>query len=181
MCKAVAIVFIYDISAGKPLKQCAYEYAAHIGIKNANFDSIQRSSHGKPYFPDAAEIEFSISHSEKLWVCGFSNTSIGIDIQWHKNCNRSAIAKRFFNPLEYEYLAKSDFKDFFNVWTAKESFVKYTGRGISDEFSEFSVTDSKSILTCIEDANLNHFQIKLDYTLCVCTKSDNSIIIVDRS
>lgn len=181
MQKAGIMVFIYSTAAGNPLTRCAIEYAEHAGIVGASFDSVARDSNGKPFFPDGRGIEFSVSHSEGLWACGFCTTPIGIDIQWHKSCNRRAIAKRFFHPLEYEYLLKTDFEHFFDVWTAKESYVKYTGRGISDEFSEFSVTDGNAILKCIEGAFLNIRHIRPDYTLSVCTNTDGGIIIFDRS
>ena len=43
------------------------------------------------------------------------------------------MAKRFFHEKEADYVQeKAPYQRFFRVWAAKESYVKYTGKGIDE-------------------------------------------------
>jgi 4'-phosphopantetheinyl transferase len=78
-------------------------------------------------------------------VCG---TEVGLDLEI-VDARRDAgqllkIARRFFAQDEIRYLVErvgsTDFKrDFYRVWTRKEAYVKYLGRGIGHGLSTFSV------------------------------------------
>lgn len=100
---------------------------------------------GKPYFADLPAMHFSISHSGQQWVCLFASQPVGIDIEQPRRCREEAIARRFFHPLEQAWLAKHP-QAFFTIWTAKESFVKWSGCGIDSQFSQFSVIDEHGAL-----------------------------------
>lgn len=53
------------------------------------------------------------------------------------------IAKRFFCDNEIKYITKAESEidyRFFETWTKKESYVKYTGNGLSTPFKSFNVT-----------------------------------------
>jgi 1,4-alpha-glucan branching enzyme len=58
----------------------------------------------------------------------------GYDVRDHKK-----LASRYFHPLEQAYLEKDPWEGFFRIWTAKESFVKRTGRGIDHHLSELCI------------------------------------------
>ena len=105
---------------------------------------IARTERGKPYFPNLPELHFSISHSGAYWVCAFSAYPIGVDIQKHvkKKGESQAeaadrfgkMAKRFFHPREARWVNEDPGKRFFQIWAAKESYVKYAGTGIGADF-----------------------------------------------
>ncbi len=109
---------------------------------------IARTERGKPYFPNRPEVHFSISHSGELWVCAFSGRPVGVDVQQHVKKrgegDREAagrfgrMADRFFHPREAVWVREEPYERFFRIWTAKESYVKYTGEGIGAGFSQFS-------------------------------------------
>lgn len=110
---------------------------------------VEKTPLGKPYFPKAKELHFSISHSGDYWVCAFAPQEVGVDIQEH-TLNRSEtrqeatvrfakMARRFFHPVEAKYVETESFYRFFGVWAARESYVKYTGQGIDAAFSEHCV------------------------------------------
>jgi 4'-phosphopantetheinyl transferase len=108
---------------------------------------ILRRSKGKPYFKDY-KVEFSISHTDKLWVCLMADFPVGVDVQKVRSAGYEAIAKRFFSSSEQEYISKFGQSGFFEVWCCKEAYVKYTGQGFGGQgFSTFSVVDDTGSLT----------------------------------
>lgn len=93
---------------------------------------------------------------------------LGIDLQDLRPCKKEAIARRFFHPLEQSFLEKNNWKPFFSVWAAKESYVKLTGEGITDRFSRFSVVDDQGNMTRVDSAALRFLPFREGYSLCVC-------------
>ena len=120
-------------------------------------------SGGKPYLESRA-VELSISHSGELWGCALSKKPVGLDI----------------HPEEYRYLQETGFSDFFSLWTAKESYVKFTGEGITDGFSAFSVVDSQGLLSSVNGAELKLIPFLPEYRICVCAERIGSLIIRDK-
>lgn len=159
------------------LKDLAMKFAEEKCIKAGNLEVV-RKKYKKPYFADS-DICFSVSHSGNYALFALGLTELGIDIQQFKTCNAENIACRFFHTDEYDYLKKDNFNSFFDVWTAKESYVKYTGQGITDEYRNFSVID--------ENGNIGMKGICFDiipfmngYSVCLCTnkKAELSIFCV---
>ena len=97
--------------------------------------SRSKGEHGKPYFSGHPEMRFNISHSGNLVVCAVSDYEIGIDVQEKERMNTDRIAKKVMSPGEYEkYLASTARQDYFyRIWVMKESYVKWTGDGITRE------------------------------------------------
>ena len=106
---------------------------------------------GKPY-TESAPVHFSISHSKNIAVCAISDGPVGIDIEYIRDVNLN-IAKRQFAPDEANYvfekwdLAK---RRFFEIWTRKEAYAKFLGKGIA-YFPEFSVMGNNKIETHMRD------------------------------
>ncbi|MCD6047204.1 MAG: hetI [Gammaproteobacteria bacterium] len=77
---------------------------------------------------------FNVSHSQDYWVIAIADQGpIGIDIEdKNRPVNFLEIAKRFFAPEEYAFLAAAaEPKEmFWRYWTAKEALVKASGKGI---------------------------------------------------
>ena len=67
---------------------------------------IERNEYGKPYFVDSPW-HFNISHTDTIWACVFSTSPIGLDIEEISNKDTSLIVRRFFHPLEKQYLDTS--------------------------------------------------------------------------
>ncbi len=95
---------------------------------------IIKSEHGKPLIinPYSDNFHFNISHSGNIWICATARNNIGIDIEKIK-IGRKSIVEYYFTKDEQNYLNQSPNFDkaFFKIWTAKEAYAKYTGRGIS--------------------------------------------------
>ena len=105
---------------------------------------ILRQQRGKPYFAGETGVHFSVSHSGEFVAVAFAESPVGIDLQQHKShgdavARHPKLASRYFHPKEQKYVADDLWEGFFRVWTAKESFVKRTGRGIDHSHAEICI------------------------------------------
>ncbi|MGL4696426.1 4'-phosphopantetheinyl transferase family protein [Enterococcus larvae] len=103
------------------------------------------NSQGKPQFKNSP-FHFSISHSGNWLLCAWSNQLVGIDVEKVEVIpDYLDIAKQFFHPCEYENLKQKNpakqLQDFYKLWTAKESYVKYSGEGLSCPLSSFFIDE----------------------------------------
>lgn len=117
---------------GGRLLEYAVSRLYRIGIPEL---SRSKGEHGKPYFRNHPEVHFNISHSGNLVICAVSDFETGLDIQEKSRMNTDRIAKKVMSPDEHKkYLTSSERQDFFyRVWVMKESYVKWTGDGITRE------------------------------------------------
>lgn len=146
------------------LRACARHFC---GQEGARFERIARTQKGKPYFPDAPEIACSISHTDGYWVCAISDGLVGLDIEKMRQCPAQKIARRFFHPQEALFAAKSQ-QAFFQVWTAKESYVKLLGRGIDRSFEDFSVVEQGAIVSRLGEIAFLPIVLGPEYCMCLC-------------
>ena len=161
---------------------------------------ISRTDKGKPYFPKFPQIHFSISHSGAYWACAVADEPLGMDLQEHVYLNGETmeeacvrlrkLAYRFFHLREAEFVERNVYNHFFVVWTAKESYVKYTGQGIDDDFAkQYVVPEEMRLWTQFSLKNrviwrshnewFSSEQYHDKYTLCVCTKKKREIVITE--
>ncbi|MBE6688670.1 MAG: 4'-phosphopantetheinyl transferase superfamily protein [Ruminococcaceae bacterium] len=102
---------------------------------NAN-NRIVYGKYGKPFLADG-KFSFSVSHSGKYNIVAACADNIGIDIQLYGDKPRDymKIAQRWFNDRENALLkAMPDYNReemFYEIWSRKEAYVKFTGTGIS--------------------------------------------------
>lgn len=139
---------------------------------------IQREENGKPYFT-GLPVFFSVTHSGEYWMCVFSNNPVGIDLQRKDTKNNGEkIARRFFHPEEVAFLEEHQWGAFFDVWAAKESYLKYTGRGIAGELGTFSVIDEGVWKKTIEGIPLQQSKEFPHYSLFICGGTGREIVTV---
>ena len=123
---------------------------------------------GKPEFPAAPELCCSVSHSGSWWMCALGPAPLGLDLQRHQaGIDRARLSRRFFHPEEDRFLAARGYRDFFDLWSAKESWVKFTGRGFRDDPASFSVAAGGNF-PAVEGARLRLLPFSPDYSLCLC-------------
>ena len=119
-----------------------------------------RPENGKPYLPDYPDFHYNISHSGGIVACAASDSPVGIDIQQISDdpVRILKIAAHFFSQEEQQELnfrhqeknpntgaasnsCSNDEQDlchlFCRFWTARESYIKLTGRGLAEPFSGF--------------------------------------------
>jgi phosphopantetheinyl transferase len=148
-----------------------YNERARLGLSRREAESAPcaRGPYGKPYFARMPRVHFSISHSGRYTACLFADAEVGLDAedlamrraQDDRRRARSAVAGGDAGCARYLKIARRCFREderlaaeeaadrgaealmacFFFVWTRKEAYVKYTGRGLGADFGAFSVLD----------------------------------------
>lgn len=93
-------------------------------------DTICRTEKGKPYVNE--DIFFSVSHSGGYFVCLVSDRPVGVDIQKERYADMKKISRRYFTHEECTYADEAGRDGFFLLWTRKEAYCKYTGRGLEE-------------------------------------------------
>lgn len=142
-----------------------------------------KGEYGKPYIKSLSvggadwggRVYYNLSHSGELIVCVVAGHEVGVDCQETVRAasNIKGISERFFSREENAYLSSkiSDYNDaFFEIWTRKEAYIKYTGKGISEGLQSFSVVRDGAFV-----ANVAHgviYPVALDkiegYKCAVC-------------
>ena len=148
-------LYQYDRKNGSAFTEALIDYLRASGknipesLLRGEIPKTLKGKHGKPYFaePELKDIFFSRSHSYGHEVVCFSECEIGVDCEdmqarKTRTPDFEKIAKRFFSRDEQKYITEQEAgvdERFFNVWTAKEAYVKYIGRGFGEGFRGFSV------------------------------------------
>ena len=120
-----------------------------------------RTKRGKPYV-DNAGICFNISHSGGVVAAAFSECEIGVDIEALRPVNER-IAARYFAASDRRYLAmtadpQERRRRFFEMWTAKEAYLKRFGVGLSGGL-DFPVADENGRLSAVASDHLPSAEI----------------------
>ena len=151
------------------LSECARRYAASSGLP-AVHDRLATAPGGKPYFLRQPGLHFSISHSGDYWAVAFGGQPVGLDIQQHAARDYLALAKRWYHPQEYAAVQQYGPAHFFAIWSAKESVVKCSGKGIFASFSTFSVAEGSGILPLSAGLQVRPVSLMKGYAACLCAK-----------
>lgn len=127
---------------------------------------------------ECAGIYFNVSHSGDIALCALSNTPVGCDVEKVTSAPME-IAKRYFSDRECQYIESATSVEeknrrFFRLWTAKESYVKMTGEGMS--VSPDRVEINIDMLTVYRDSvaqpccTLKNISCK-DYEITICVEA----------
>lgn len=127
----------------------------------------ETDEYGKPYIKDAPGFHFNLSHSGKWVVIACGTRAVGIDVERiNASASIEGISGRFFTPDEQAFVfhsSQDQAKRFFEVWTAKESYIKYQGKGLSMGLPSFSVFS-------VKDVRFYPIPIESDYAMTLCTE-----------
>ena len=144
--------------------------------RNPEDIEISSTKTGKPFIPSTG-LQFNVSHSNDLLLCGFSSSSpVGVDIQHiYEISPLDRIIKKILSPAEIQRLAavpSNIYLDhFFTIWAAKEAFLKASGDGFSrspNQFSIYRFEDDEVFLDYednqikSEDSDWTIFELKID-------------------
>ena len=139
--------------------------------------SVARDPDGKPRIAGQDTFHYNLSHSGNRVVIAWGDSPVGVDVQqMRKKMGWEKLAARYFTAQEWEFIFEdSELAEerFYRIWTAKESYLKYLGTGLSKSLSSFSVLspeiapmlktkvlpDGYCITLCSEDAD---FTFELD-------------------
>ncbi len=112
---------------------------------------IIREDGKKPRF-DCDEVFFNLSHSHGVVMLGISHAPIGVDIE----------KIRPIDFKKFDFISAEDEEEFFEKWTERESYLKFTGEGLGALRCEIP-----------EDAHFEHFPVYDGYHACVCAEEQN--------
>ncbi|MBQ3392116.1 MAG: 4'-phosphopantetheinyl transferase superfamily protein [Lachnospiraceae bacterium] len=120
--------------------------------------------HGKPAAAGLPGFHFNISHSGGIGVCALSDRPVGADLQRiPKDPGRCLrIARHFYSETEVRALEALSGRSedlcalFCRLWTARESFVKCTGEGLSRDFRSFCPDLQKGVIRTVISKTGDH-------------------------
>ncbi|WP_202803537.1 4'-phosphopantetheinyl transferase family protein [Clostridium tunisiense] len=155
---------------------------------------FNKNQYGKPYLKGYPNFNFNISHSGEYVLCAIDDKPIGVDIEEIKHLEFEEIAKNFFTEKEFQYIANKDSKSkldrFYEIWTLKESYIKFCGQGLSMPLKSFSIEidqyENIKVISNSENKEYTFklFDIDLGYKVAVCSlnkKISNNIIRLEQN
>ena len=173
-----AAIFRAPFSEGGPGSHALQLRAAsrYSGLSPAALGELRTGPWGKPSFSQVPSLHFSLTHSGQWWLCAFASVPLGLDLQIHRShADPGRLSRRFFHPREDAWLAQNRYRDFFDVWCAKESWVKYTGHGFFDDPATFSVVDEAGNFPALEGVRLRLLPFAPGYSLCLCAREETVV------
>ena len=150
-------LYIYEGYEGGPDRQKKTEAlvvrAAEMFIREKNLPvngasmEIFREEKGKPVFTELP-VNFSVSHTGNLWVCLLSegDSPVGVDVQNIRKARMERIMEWYFTGDEIEYVSQKGEEAFFQIWTRKEAYAKYTGKGLNKELAKISTLNNDEVI-----------------------------------
>ena len=144
---------------------------------------VYTNAYGKPGLPGVKDLHFNVSHAGDWVVCAVSHQELGVDVERLRDIDLR-LAERFFHASEVRRLAQAGGtrrRDlFFELWTAKEAFLKADGRGLQRALDSFWVEDDgqggQHIVAddaprwCVERPRLDN-----EHKLALCTRPGSSL------
>lgn len=162
---------------------------------NSLLRNIYYDQYGRPLQNEYPFIDFNISHSGNIVVCGITeNGRIGVDIEEEKYIDLNTI-RNCFAKEEIDFLEQlpeiSKLPHFYHIWTLKEAYIKSVGSTflISLDSFWFDLTDTKNPILHIKNGIVKEkwsfysYRIKKKYRLSVCIKEADVInfpILIDE-
>ncbi|MDE6302951.1 MAG: hypothetical protein K2M36_05135, partial [Clostridia bacterium] len=141
-----------DVDSDKFVKYCYNYYRDIIGNDDLPRSiNIIREEGKKPYL-DTDDVHFNLSHSRGAVMLGLSHTEIGVDIE----------KVRPIDFKKFDFIEAEGEEEFFEKWTERESYLKFTGEGLGALRCEIP-----------SDAHFEHFPVYDGYHACVCSEEQN--------
>lgn len=143
--------------------------------------SFTYRENGKPYLQrEFADLFFNLSHSGEYAACVISRKEVGMDLQYKREDIRPGLSEYLLTEKERKLLtqcvSRKEYKDrFYFFFSAKEAYIKLTGRGMRQDLKKLEVdwttnkmlqAETKETLACLW-ASLS----LSDYSLVVAQKS----------
>lgn len=120
---------------------------------------MRYGQYGKPMLQGENMPYFNISHCDLAVACAVSDQSIGIDVEPYASYS-DEVANEVCNESEFAYV-KNKPDRFAELWTRKESFMKYKGNGLVD--------DVKTLMSEADSLYFNTFHFLHGYACTVCS------------
>ena len=145
------------------------EFLKNILKKHGGASQILRTKNGKPYL-EKGEAEFSLTHTDGLVAVAVGTQRVGLDAERRRSRKIDVLVSRL-RPRERE-------EDFFELWTAKEAYVKYLGGTLAEYLPHLEY--KKGVLFYKDaptDVQIKHFALE-GCTVCICTEREEQFTLV---
>ena len=118
---------------------------------------------------------FNLAHAQELAVCVISDQQVGVDVERRdrlegkEQSRKLQIAKKILTPEEWKFWKKADCqtKELISIWTKKESYVKMTGKGLSENLTTVDT---------LSDAFYQQILVDDAYIISVCTALEDECV-----
>ncbi len=129
---------------------------------------------GKPYLADYPDLHYNLSHSGGMVLCALGDEEVGADVQiWQPD--RIGLAEKICTAEERQALraAENPVRAFFDLWTAKEAYLKYLGTGIRRRMNSFRVEKDMVIDRDgpPEEIHIRQLALVRGFSAAVCAKN----------
>ena len=107
---------------------------------------FDKEAKGRPVLDQSAHsetLDFNLSHTLGMVGCALSKRyRIGFDLEpKNRGTNLEALAERQFSSIEQQQFLAAPLVErqrlFFQFWTLKESYIKLTGKGLTENLASF--------------------------------------------
>jgi len=142
--------------------------------------SFSYGTKGKPYLNQTADypLQFNLSHSHEYALFGFTQKHlIGVDLEYQRPMpDALKIARRFFSQQESQMLQKVETEQrsrlFFQLWTAKEAYLKAIGTGLSNSLASIEISRNRFDFLYLSKIEKDS-SLVTDWSLYSCTPAEN--------
>lgn len=124
---------------------------------------VRKLPNGKPVFI-RDDMHLSVSHSGGLVAIAWSDSPVGVDVQ--QGMPLSDLAYRILCPKD-DVPDMSD-ETLLTLWSAKESYVKLTGEGMTLDFRDLHLYHKDGIRHSNPDLHFHTSRVCNGYALCIC-------------
>jgi 4'-phosphopantetheinyl transferase len=144
---------------------------------------ISYNKFGKPYINLMDGFSYNLSHSGEWVVIAYGNSEVGVDIERMQE-GKEDLADKLFAQEEKSFIysveGKERTKRFTQIWTLKESYIKYLGTGLSTSLDSFSVNALEGVVTnqngeIQRELRLKSYLFDIDYYLSICSVEEEVI------
>jgi 4'-phosphopantetheinyl transferase len=110
---------------------------------------FEQNAYGKPHLSGVNNFHFNVSHAGEWVACLVDSEPVGVDVE-HVQTFDEAIARSFFAAEEHRFIMEATDEQekqlrFYQIWTAKESYIKAVGKGLSLPLNAFSVMTAEGV------------------------------------
>ncbi|WP_314062427.1 4'-phosphopantetheinyl transferase superfamily protein [uncultured Vagococcus sp.] len=130
---------------------------------------FRKNLYGKPSLVNQ-DYHFNISHSGRFVVCAVSDKCVGLDIE--KYGNHGSILLNHFHHIEKKECRRMERAKMnshaYNLWSSKESYVKYLGLGLSCKLDSFYIKTDKTKTVNIYSMSHQKLDIKIEQLFIDC-------------
>lgn len=130
---------------------------------------IRRGLYGKPFLPGGPY--FSLSHSGSRAVLALAPLPVGVDVEREDAALYSpGLDALALHPEERPFFGLNRRKNFFDIWTLKESYLKMRGMGLHESPAAFALdwTGTHPKIREKPDVHFNLFHDLPGYSLALC-------------